>query len=427
MKFLRLFFSLTLATVPALYASGQTITEFPISRLSLADGITPGPDGNLWVCEGVAHGVARVTPSGEVTEFPVNGIPHRITVGPDKNLWFSEYDNRIGRMSVEGSVFEFQLPPAEIPRAPRYPEGITAGPDGNLWFADSASGNRIGRFTPAGRLDEFKLLAGDTYPNTIATGPDGNLWYTETGAFNIGRITPSGVITEFPLPTRLSTTIGIAAGPDGNLWFTEYSGTIGRISVFGEVTEFPIPSENPTPWQITQGPDGAMWFTERDGNKIGRITMDGVISEFAIPTPGSAPSGITSGPDGNIWFTETYGHKVGRLNLVAPRCSPDPTAVCLGERFRVSLNWQAPTSSGIGMGIPLTTDAGAFWFFSANNIEIVVKVVDGRAFNGKFWVFYGSLTNVAFTLSITDTHTGITKTYANGQGELASVADTSAF
>jgi hypothetical protein len=47
--------------------------------------------------------------------------------------------------------------------------------------------------------------------------------------------------------------------------------------------------------------------------------------------------------------------------------------------------------------------------------------------DGHFWVFYGSLTNVEFTLTVTDTQTGAIKTYFNPQGQLASVADTSAF
>lgn len=416
---------LVFAVVPAI-SRGQTITEFPLSSgfFALPGGITAGPDGNLWFCEAVGHSIARIDSSGKITEFPFNGQPWRIALGPDGNLWFTELNNRIGRMSVEGSLAEFSLPPAEIPRASRYPIGITAGPDGNLWFTDSDTGNRIGRMTPSGQLVEFKIPTPNAFPYSIVRGPDGNLWFTEFG--NIGRITPRGVITEFALPAA-STPVGIAAGPDGNLWFTEYSGKIGRISVSGEVTEFPIPSEISTPWDITLGRDGALWFTERDGNRIGRITTDGVISEYPIPTPNSQSEGIASGPDGNIWFTESTGGHVGRLSLPAATCSPEAPAVCLGQRFRASVDWRTSTGSGTATGIPLTDDAGAFWFFSANNIELAVKVVDGRDVNGQFWLFYGSMTNVAFILTVTDTHTGMTKTYTNPDGTLASVADTNAF
>ncbi len=47
--------------------------------------------------------------------------------------------------------------------------------------------------------------------------------------------------------------------------------------------------------------------------------------------------------------------------------------------------------------------------------------------NGHFWVFYGALSNVQYTITILDTQTGTTKTYTNPQGTQASHADTSAF
>ena len=66
-------------------------------------------------------------------------------------------------------------------------------------------------------------------------------------------------------------------------------------------------------------------------------------------------------------------------------------------------------------------------FFTASNVETVLKVIDGRAVNGHFWVFYGALSNVQYTLTVTDTATGAVKTYTNPSGQFASVADTSAF
>jgi len=57
----------------------------------------------------------------------------------------------------------------------------------------------------------------------------------------------------------------------------------------------------------------------------------------------------------------------------------------------------------------------------------VVKVLDGRALNDHFWLFYGSLTNVEFDLTVTDTVTGQERTYHNPAGTMASRADTEAF
>jgi hypothetical protein len=111
-------------------------------------------------------------------------------------------------------------------------------------------------------------------------------------------------------------------------------------------------------------------------------------------------------------------------------CAEDATSLCLnGGRFRVQVGWRVPAqgTSGPARATSLTSDTGHFWFFSANNVELVVKVVDGRAFNARFWVFYGALSNVEYTITVTDTATGAVKTYTNADGNLASVADTDAF
>jgi hypothetical protein len=92
----------------------------------------------------------------------------------------------------------------------------------------------------------------------------------------------------------------------------------------------------------------------------------------------------------------------------------------------VGVTWKTATATGLGTAQTLTGDTGYFWFFDPANVELVVKILDGRSINGEFWVFYGALSNVAYTLTVTDTATGRTKTYSNPQGTLASVADTSA-
>jgi hypothetical protein len=97
-------------------------------------------------------------------------------------------------------------------------------------------------------------------------------------------------------------------------------------------------------------------------------------------------------------------------------------------RFQTSVTWTAADGTSRTANLAyLSSQTAGFWFFSPDNIEIVVKVLDGRAFNNKFWVFYGSLTTEQFTLSVTDTLTGAQKTYTNAQGQMSSAADTNAF
>ena len=111
-------------------------------------------------------------------------------------------------------------------------------------------------------------------------------------------------------------------------------------------------------------------------------------------------------------------------------CAAGGTTLCLlGGRFRLTVDWEIPGQgrSGHGVAAPITNDTGSFWFFDEGNVELAVKVLDGRALNGRFWLFVGGLTDVRYTLRVTDTETGATRTWNNTEGDLTSWADTAAF
>jgi hypothetical protein len=119
-------------------------------------------------------------------------------------------------------------------------------------------------------------------------------------------------------------------------------------------------------------------------------------------------------------------------NTVGPQtCAANATTLCLNNgRFKVTAIFSAPSlniTNAPAQAVPLTSDTGYFWFFSASNVELVLKAVDGRAFNQHFWVFYGALSDVEYHITVTDTVTGAVKPYNNTAGHLASVADTAAF
>lgn len=109
-------------------------------------------------------------------------------------------------------------------------------------------------------------------------------------------------------------------------------------------------------------------------------------------------------------------------------CDEGTTTLCLRGRFRVEVAWtDFQGNTGSGQAHPLTQETGAFWFFDPANLELVVKVLDGRDTNGKFWVFAASLTSVEFTLTVTDIETGKQRVYYNPPGKMASFGDTEAF
>ena len=68
------------------------------------------------------------------------------------------------------------------------------------------------------------------------------------------------------------------------------------------------------------------------------------------------------------------------------------------------------------------------WFFSEDNIEVLVKVLDGCRFTDSYWVFASATTDVGLTLRVTDLLTGVSKEYFNLQGETAKpIQDTTTF
>jgi streptogramin lyase len=331
--------------------TGQVMTtsEFgTAASTSTPTGVAAGPDGNVWFTESALGNIGQITPSGQLTEFPVptpDSEPTSIAKGPDGNLWFTEYlGNRIGFITPSGQITE--LP---VLTAGSNPLGITSGPDGNLWFTESAR-DRIGRITPAGVLTEFALTT-DSVPQGIIAGPDGNLWFTETGRNRIGRLTTAGTLKEFALASG-RVPEGITVGPDKSLWFIEAGGNrIGRITTTGVISEFAVPTANSGVTGITSGPDKNLWFTESTANQLARITTKGVVTEFPLSTPGSSPDGIITGPDNNLWFAESGAGKVGRLQLTLP-VVPGPVA-----KFLVTA--PAATVAGASFTIKVTAEDAA--------------------------------------------------------------------
>lgn len=118
-----------------------------------------------------------------------------------------------------------------------------------------------------------------------------------------------------------------------------------------------------------------------------------------------------------------------RCLLPPGSCVENESTLCLNEgRFNVRVSWEDFDGlRGVGRAVSQTSDTGAFWYFDPANLELIVKVLDGTGLNRHFWVFYGSLSNVEFILTIVDTETGECEEYRNPPGQFASVGDIEAF
>lgn len=107
-----------------------------------------------------------------------------------------------------------------------------------------------------------------------------------------------------------------------------------------------------------------------------------------------------------------------------PRCD----GLCLhDDRFEVNVDW-TDAEGNLHSATPVRRDDGwgTFWFFRQSNVEVAVKVLDGRSLTDHFWVFYASLSDVRYRLRVVDKVTGLRRTYDNAAGRFASRGDTRA-
>lgn len=318
--------------------------------------------------------------------------------------------------------------------------------DYQVWKSDGSGVTMITDFPGLSSLEgqpaELTAFQGNLYfmANLPESPARRGLWRSD------GTAAGTGPVKLFPLaydlfqaPRHGLTAVGSRLvftandGVHGNEPWTS-DGTPGGTVLLRDV--FPGPgSSEPSGYQEAAGHlyfsalDGAhgfeLWRT--DGTPQGTRLVQDIAPEGAS----SDPAGFTVA-GGRLFFHAddgVTGNELWTLPLSGPACQPSATALCLnGGRFKVESTWQT-TSGAFGRGrtVPMAADTGAFWFFDAANIETILKVLDGRGLNGHFWVFYGALSDVDYTLTVTDTQIGLARRYANPPGQLASVGDTQAF
>ena len=162
--------------------------------------IATGAEGDEWFTEAQKPGgaaIGRVTPSGEISEYPLPaalGAAEGITLGPDGNVWLAA-TRGIGQVTPGGVVTAFtgglrsgpqqgeryEAPPPTPDRArPGGPAHLASGPEDSLWFTQRNS-KVLGRITPAGEITQFatclEQIAGSF---EIAAGPGETVWFAHS-------------------------------------------------------------------------------------------------------------------------------------------------------------------------------------------------------------------------------------------------------
>ena len=327
---------MTLATVLAAFAVAVTFAaqasaapavdgEFPIAGGVGADNdIVQGPDGNMWVTLQNVNGVARITPAGVVTEFPLANTAFGIAVGPDDNLW------------VSTTIGVIKVPPGDPENPTPYDvglnngRGIVAGPAGNMWVAGTDQLVSFDPSDPEG-TDVSTTITG-LAPHGMSVGSDGLLWIADgNGRVISATAAPAPTITPFDIQIDMAGGAqDVAGGPNGQVAYaapTTDPQTVGRITPGGApLTTELIASD---PFGVTFAPDDAYWFARSQANDLLRLTPDGQVTTLTgfAPSGGVGPRKIATGPNDTLWVTLDTPEKVARVTGVKPIARPPNTKI----------------------------------------------------------------------------------------------------
>jgi hypothetical protein len=134
-----------------------------------------------------------------------------------------------------------------------------------------------------------------------------------------------------------------------------------------------------------------------------------------------------AGASGQSAFSNVASAYTDEDTIPVIACAPNG-GVCLDNRFRVTGTWRTSQGTGVAGPHPITNLSSAFYFFQPDNLEVLLKVLDGCGINNTYWVFFSATTNVEFTLEVTDTQKGVIRRYFNPIDHAAiPVQDTGAF
>jgi streptogramin lyase len=301
--------------------TGQGPFEYPLpDPVSHPTFITTGPDNNIYVTA-PDTGWIDMLPLGGTTVSHVyfaGGSPQGITAGPDGNLWFVENsNNHVVAITTAGAVVH----DVALPAGYTQPYGITAGPDGNLWFTNyNATTSAIGKITTAGVITEFPIAPDFGQPRYITAGPDGNLWFTSSNTMEVGRMSTGGAFSAFSIPESY-TGYGlyqITPGPDGNVWCADWgSDRIWKITPSGTASSFYVGSGPGSTGitGITAGPDGNLYFADWTNSKIGKLSQTIYLNPAYLPaaTVGNAYYQVFTGGGGSSLSPSYTYAKTGAL------------------------------------------------------------------------------------------------------------------
>ena len=287
-------------------------------------------NGNVYVADGGAHTIRKVTPAGVVTTLAgspgsfgsANGLgpaarfysPYGVAVDGAGNVYVADSGNKtVRKISPEGLVTTLAGTALSggstdgTGPAARFdePYGIAVDSAGNLYVSD-ASQNTIRKITPAGVVTTLAGTAGSpgstdgtgaaarfAVPYGVAVDSTGNVYVVDHGNHTVRKVTPAGVVTTL-------------AGTPGSIGSADGTGAAARFKFPG----FPATDTR-----------GNVFVIDTDNQAVRQITPAGVVTTVGGGTVGSTdgagtaarffdPKGIAADRDGRLYIADRRNHTI---------------------------------------------------------------------------------------------------------------------
>ncbi|HVE65859.1 MAG TPA: hypothetical protein VNC59_04700, partial [Thermoanaerobaculia bacterium] len=432
----------------------DTVASYYYPPVANALAIAPSDSANVYAGGAIhdyEHGFVSRSDEGGTAWFPPSILARPVTalaVDPcDPAVVYAGTWGGIQRSTDGGATWsEPGLPGlfvSSLVLDPRQSSSIFAGTSAGLfWTTDS--GTSWTRFEPA-LAERIVSLAIDSSGRFLHAGtPDGVFSLERTFAPCAGgsdRLCLLGGRFELAVIARNPRNGEAVAGqgvPDGDRFgyfsFPALTGDASFPEVFvkmADATGLPAPYGSNVWVFHTSLTDLSYTLTVRD-TQTGRVK---VYESRKFGSPSSMACGVadTAAFHGacTVRTLSASMSSAGLFEVSSPALS------LLGGRFRATLRATDPRSGRTveGNAVP---KADGFGYFSLPGFtgdpsfpEVFVKMTDGTALPGRsFWIFHSGLTDVVYTLTVTDQVTGAVRSYrrgAPGGAELCGEADTSAF
>lgn len=273
--------------------------------------------GNIYIADGQAHNIRKITPAGVVTTLAgsagysgfTNGTgtsatfwhPVGLAANASGNIYVADEDNNAIRMITPGGVVTTLAGTGSAGSSDGsagsatfyYPCGVAVDGSGNVYVADY-NNNKIRKISngvvstfagsgSAGSTDGTGTGATFNHPFSVGVDAAGNVYVTDRSGQKIRKITPGGVVTTL-------------AG----------SGTAGYADGTGSSAMFNSPTN------LTVDQSGNVYVTDETNQRIRMVSPAGVVTTVA----GTGSVGSTNGAASSATFNNPFAIAVNASDNV---------------------------------------------------------------------------------------------------------------